>query len=91
MRSDEAVVQPQATGERAANVAAPERPDVELECAGLQVIVGELLEDGLGGKADGRYGGQQHHRQHASSDRPTACPLYRLSTSVRHWSPGSRS
>jgi hypothetical protein len=49
MRSDEAVIEPQAADERPADVAAPERPYVQLERAWLQVIVGELLEYGLGG------------------------------------------
>ena len=46
---DEAVVHAHTAGEGPPDVGAPERADVELDGARLQVLVGKLLEERLGG------------------------------------------
>src|SRR4029077_11975047 len=92
VRGDEAVVEPEATHERPADVVPSQGTDVKLERAGLQVVVGELLENTLGGQSDGRTNGQHDQRNdNTPSNGATARPSDALSIGVRHWSPGSRS
>src|SRR5207249_11347323 len=48
---NESVLEPEAAGERAPDVVATDRAEIELERARLEVVVGELREKTLGGQA----------------------------------------
>src|SRR5213078_4428385 len=54
VRGNEPVIEPQAAGERPADVVPAHRAEIDLEGTRLQVVVGELREKTLGGQASRR-------------------------------------
>src|SRR5260370_351246 len=85
---DAAVVEAQAARERAPNVVAPERAEIELERAGLQVLVGELLEQALGRERPGAEEPRGAEGEQATDTR--AAVTGRFSTGGQRRAPGNK-